>query len=119
MARLIETAPSIRKRLVRDRGEPERLGRFRVRDKATVRGDHCSAKRQVELVRAGLVGAPAPPVAAREGTGLEALLGVEREHVIVRHARRAPRSIGHVRKGKAEAAVGVDHRRRRPVSCGN
>ncbi len=118
MARPIESGPAIRKRLAGHRGEPERLVRFRIRRKSTVPGDCRSAGGEAAFAGTGLVGAPAPPV-AEQGVELKALPRVEREHVIVRHARRAPRSIGHVRKGKAEAAAGVDHRRRRPVSRGN
>ncbi len=118
MARPIESGPAIRKRLLTSRGEPERLVLCPVRGNPAARGHRRSAAGEAASAGTGLVGAPAPPVAG-QGVELKALFRVEREHVIVRHARRAPRSIGHVRKGKAEAAAGVDPRRRRPVYRGN
>ena len=49
------------------------------------------------------MGAASPPVVAGEGVDLESLPGVEREHVVVRHARRALRHIGDVRQGSPKS----------------
>ncbi len=92
MARPIESGPAIRKRLLTSRGEPERLVLCPVRGNPAARGHRRSAGGEAAFTGSGLVAAPAPPV-AEQGVELKALPRVEREHVIVRHARRATRGL--------------------------
>ena len=81
--------------------------RFPVRGNPAARGHRRSAAGEAASAGTGLVGAPAPPV-AEQGVELEALPRVEREHVIVRHARRAA-----VNRSCAQGQ-GRSSRRRRP-----